>query len=183
MKAGRVPSHPVCLHVRHPRLPQIYQERFSRCLDLYLCPREPKLKTNPKLQPRDLLPELPKPRDLQPFPTQVSLNYVGHKGSVTCVSSHPDGRVIASGGVDRSVRVWEVATGRCLRLFELEDSVSDLEFSPTPAHTLLLAGSGESVLIINHKIGNSRFFHYSIDLTFPLLVEIIQSCPEFLFYV
>ena len=139
-----------------PLYPQIYQERFSRCLDLYLCPREPKLKLNPKLDPRDILPQLPKPKDLQPFPTQVAFSYIGHKGCVRCLSAHPMGRLIASGGDDSSVRVWEVSTGRCLKLIQLQDTVRSIEFFPTSAHALLLVASGESLLVINYRLGNSQ---------------------------
>ena len=43
------------------------RERFERCLDLYLAPRQRKMRLT--IQPEDLVPNLPKPQDLQPFPT------------------------------------------------------------------------------------------------------------------
>ena len=43
--------------------------RFTRCLDLYLCPRSLKMRMN--VDPASLLPQLPNPKDLRPFPTQV----------------------------------------------------------------------------------------------------------------
>ena len=43
--------------------------RFTRCLDLYLCPRALKMRMN--VDPQSLLPQLPNPKDLRPFPTQV----------------------------------------------------------------------------------------------------------------
>ena len=42
-------------------------ERFERCLDLYLAPRQRKMKMN--VRKEDLIPKLPSPKDLQPFPT------------------------------------------------------------------------------------------------------------------
>lgn len=51
-------------------------ERFERCLDLYLCPRVVKQRLN--VDPKSLLPQLPKPRELQPFPTQELMAFVGH---------------------------------------------------------------------------------------------------------
>lgn len=47
------------------------KERFERCLDLYLCPRQRKMKVN--VDPEDLIPTIPRPRDLQPFPTVQSI--------------------------------------------------------------------------------------------------------------
>ena len=34
--------------------------------------------------PQQLLPKLPKPKDLQPFPTQLTLQFLGHSGKVRC---------------------------------------------------------------------------------------------------
>ena len=42
------------------------KERFDRCLDLYLCPRVRTLRYN--MPSEDLIPSLPNPRDLEPFP-------------------------------------------------------------------------------------------------------------------
>lgn len=48
------------------------QERFDRCLDLYLCPRQRKMRV--QLDDESvLLPKLPRPRDLQPFPTTLAI--------------------------------------------------------------------------------------------------------------
>ena len=56
------------------------KERFERCLDLYLCPRSKKKRIN--VDPQSLLPKLPKPQDLQPFPTTLLLRYTGHTARV-----------------------------------------------------------------------------------------------------
>jgi BOP1NT (NUC169) domain len=41
-----------------PAYQPFIRERFERCLDLYLCPRTTKLRRN--VDPKDLLPDLPK---------------------------------------------------------------------------------------------------------------------------
>lgn len=56
------------------------QERFERCLDLYLCPRVRRKRMH--IDPQSLVPKLPKPRDLQPFPTTLCQRYLGHTGKV-----------------------------------------------------------------------------------------------------
>lgn len=57
------------------------KERFERCLDLYLCPRSKKKRIN--VDPQSLIPKLPKPQDLQPFPTTLLLRYTGHTARVS----------------------------------------------------------------------------------------------------
>lgn len=42
----------------------------------------------------------------------------GHEGPVTCVAYSPDGRHLASGGVDQAVRLWTGAGGSLLHTLE-----------------------------------------------------------------
>ena len=64
-----------------PMYSSFIKERFERCLDLYLCPRSKKKRIN--VDPQSLVPKLPKPQDLQPFPTTLLLRYTGHSARVS----------------------------------------------------------------------------------------------------
>jgi ribosome biogenesis protein ERB1 len=58
--------------LRHvPMYADFIKERFNRCLDLYLCPRAIKRKL--QVDPDTLLPKLPDPKDLRPFPTTIAV--------------------------------------------------------------------------------------------------------------
>lgn len=70
-----------------PMYSDFIKERFERCLDLYLCPRGKKTRIN--VDPQSLVPKLPKPQDLQPFPTTLLLRYTGHKGRVRLSDETP----------------------------------------------------------------------------------------------
>ena len=70
---------------RVPAYEGFIKERFERCLDLYLCPRALKKRAFVK-DPQTLLPKLPKPQELQPFPTTLLIRFLGHTGPV-CINS------------------------------------------------------------------------------------------------
>lgn len=49
------------------------------------------------VNPEDLIPQLPKPKDLHPFPAQCAIVYTGHTAPVRSVSMGPLGQFFASG--------------------------------------------------------------------------------------
>lgn len=55
----------------------------------------------------------------------------GHTGSVDSVVFSPDGKTLASGGNDSTIKLWDVATGRELRTFAgHSENVFTVSFSP-----------------------------------------------------
>lgn len=74
-----------------PFYERFYRERFERCMDLYLAPRQIKMKLNVEM--KTLLPDLPNPQDLQPFPTtlgfvgSVSTSFLYHRISSICAGT------------------------------------------------------------------------------------------------
>ncbi|KAM3596728.1 uncharacterized protein V6R79_019460 [Siganus canaliculatus] len=138
-------SFPGLRHV--PAFPRFIHERFERCLDLYLCPRQRKMRVN--VDPEDLIPKLPKPKDLQPFPTTQSLVYQGHSGLVRSISVSPSGQWLASGSDDGSVRFWEVKSSRCLKTVQVGGAVKSVSWNPNPSVCLLAAALDSVVLILS----------------------------------
>ncbi|RKO87314.1 WD40-repeat-containing domain protein [Blyttiomyces helicus] len=137
-----------------PGYGRFIQERFDRCLDLYLCPRTIKKKIN--IDPESLIPKLPSPKDLMPFPTTLSITYKGHSGRVRSVSVDPTGQWLASCSDDQSVRVWEVATGRCLKSWNAEDSVLSVMWNPNKTVSLLAVAAQTRVLLINPEVASAE---------------------------
>lgn len=64
-----------------PAYERFIKDQFERCLDLYLCPRG-RRKRPVVSDPQTLIPKMPKPQDLQPFPTTLLLQFLGHKAAV-----------------------------------------------------------------------------------------------------
>lgn len=135
-----------------PAYPRFIKERFLRCLDLYLCPRAIKMKLN--IEPESLVPKLPSPRDLQPFPTVLAIEYKGHTDMVRTISTDKNGQYLLSGSDDCTIKIWEVNTGRCLKTIKTDSIVRCVEWCPNSALSLILVATGNEVLLINPAVGD-----------------------------
>ncbi len=168
--------------------------------------------------PQQLLPKLPKPKDLQPFPSQLTLRFLGHEAKVRCahppkhpppplrglvrqqcapflscvhhddkdscpgskfarisLNSHPhagairstDGSIhwpgiwqvtsvapdhtgqwLASSSADGTVRLWEVGSGRCVRVWQLGAPVGCVAWCPNPALRILSAVADKTAVLV-----------------------------------
>lgn len=164
-----------------PAYERFIKERFERCLDLYLCPRA-RVNRMDVSDPASLIPKLPKPKDLQPFPAILSVRYVGHTSKVTSLSVHPSGQWLATGSKDGTVKVWEVKTGRCIETFQFgsteEQGNSDgraggklaihrVAWCPKRELGLVAVAMGKRVLLVPVKLS---------DASYEETVGIFQAC-------
>lgn len=72
-----------------------------------------------------LMPELPSPNDLKPFPTQVSIDFAFHTTCVRALSVSPCGKFLASGDIDHNLVIWNTSTSKIIRKYKLQNAVID----------------------------------------------------------
>lgn len=143
-----IPKKIDCLR-KVPLYENLVREHFERCLDLYMCPRMTKKRVDIQ-DPNILLPELPSPNDLKPFPMKVSIEFSFHKTCVRSISVSPCGRFLASGDEDHNLVVWDIKTSRILRKYKLEYKVIDcVEWCPNKNNCLISATNEELVYIFS----------------------------------
>jgi len=67
----------------------------------------------------------------QQMVTDALLDLRGHAGLVVSLTNSPDGRYVASGGQDSTIKIWETKSGALVRSWKAHsDVVSALAFSP-----------------------------------------------------
>ena len=171
--------HDVMRHVG--AYPKLVEERFERCLDLYLCPRGLKRKLN--IDPESLVPKLPDPSDLKPFPNALCRTFStdDNAPAITGVGVSPDGQFVATADDSGLLIVWETLTARRLsdrRLFTpgRTDACSDLAWNPNPSHHVLAAACVDRVVFASSGTARGD----DKDITAALLTVSSQTdSPDF----
>ncbi|KAF7355143.1 Ribosome biogenesis protein ERB1 [Mycena sanguinolenta] len=125
-----------------PAYDRFIKERFNRQLDLYLAPRIQRVKLN--IDPSTLIPKLPSPQSLKPFPNYKSLKFT-HSGSARCLSISPDGAWVISGDEDGVVCLWEVNVGREVKRWKFAGKIGALEWCPRLDVSYFVVGIEEAL--------------------------------------
>ncbi|MGH7255934.1 MAG: WD40 repeat domain-containing protein, partial [Nitrospirales bacterium] len=103
--------------------------------------------------------------------TREVRTFRGHSHGVWAVAYSPDGQTLASGGVDRHLRIWDIETGRLLR--SLRGHTLDIRaLLYTPDGQTLISGSNDrTIRMWNAKTGEptkllfTRYDHNVVSLS------------------
>lgn len=111
-----------------PGYKEFIKERFSRQLDLYLAPRVQRKKLN--IDPNSLIPQLPSPSSLKPFPCYRA-NRLSHGDKrVRAVSVSPDGLWVVSADESGRVSLWETLVGRPVKTWQFKSKIGAVDWCP-----------------------------------------------------
>lgn len=62
--------------------------------------------------------------------------YNGHQGAIWTVDVSPNTVLLATGSADNTVRLWNVKTGECVKVWDFPTAVKRVEFSPDGSRLL-----------------------------------------------
>jgi WD40 repeat protein len=71
---------------------------------------------------------------------------LGHRFKVSCVQFTPDGKLLASGSNDKTVILWELATGQLKQQHTFDNAVEDLAVSPDGKFVAVVTMDGSVTL-------------------------------------
>ncbi|MEM7314692.1 MAG: hypothetical protein AAF497_16220, partial [Planctomycetota bacterium] len=91
---------------------------------------------------------------------ELKFELVGHTNNrIESVTFSPDGRRLASGGFDGSVRIWDATTGKHIRTFDNHDAetgrISGLQFHPN-SRLIISAQCNGDIRIWDTETGEER---------------------------
>ena len=112
---------------RIPRYDNLIEEELERCCDLFLSARTIRKKLD--LKENDILPDLPKPEELRPFPTKECMIYKGHESSIRDICCDPNGNVLISADNGNLVFFWDIMTGKIITKFDLKEKVRSIKIN------------------------------------------------------
>mmetsp|Transcript_10241 Transcript_10241/g.30814 ORF Transcript_10241/g.30814 Transcript_10241/m.30814 type:complete len:354 (-) Transcript_10241:215-1276(-) len=73
---------------------------------------------------------------------EVLHKFRAHKEGVASLAVHPSGRVMASSGRDRGLRLWDLMRGTCAASLDVEEAAEELEWSPDGSRIAALSPRG-----------------------------------------
>ena len=110
-----------------PRYEKLIEEELERCCDLFLSSRTIKKKLD--LKENDILPDLPKPEELKPFPSKEIMLYKGHESSIKDICIDPSGNVLISADNGNLIFFWDVLTGKIITKIDLKEKIKSIKYN------------------------------------------------------
>ncbi|KAJ9487650.1 Eukaryotic translation initiation factor 3 subunit I [Penicillium thymicola] len=101
--------------------------------------------------------------------------YNGHQGAVWTVDVSPNTILLATGSADNTVRLWNIKTGECVKVWEFSTAVKRVAFSPDGSRLLAVTekrmGFNGTIAILDINYGENL----SAQATEPTLTIVCEE--------
>jgi ribosome biogenesis protein ERB1 len=84
----------------------------------------------------------------------VLKTYKGHKSVVYSISVDPSGEWLVSASNDKTVKCWEVSTGRCMNTWKFDSKVTYCQWIPAYNMSLIAISVDQTLIIVNPRVGD-----------------------------
>jgi len=111
-----------------PVYSSLIRENFERLCDLFMSARYIRKKKD--IKEEDLIPQLPKPEELKPFPTTESVYFRGHESSIRSLCVDPQGKYLISADSAGYVMFWDIETTKIVKRINVSDDILHVVFNP-----------------------------------------------------
>ena len=154
-----------------PRYDNLIEEELERCCDLFLSARMIKKKTN--IKESDILPDLPNPEELKPFPSRETILFKGHESSIRSIVCDINPNFLISADNGNFVHFWDISTAKIVTRIDLKEKIKTIAVNE---YMKLVAVCCEShVFFILPRYLNKKAKHQMVDLIqnkiYPLIRE------------
>ncbi|KAI3379531.1 hypothetical protein SNEBB_005742 [Seison nebaliae] len=133
-----------------PSYSRFVKDRYERCLDLCLSIRKEVFRPDVKCS-KELLPQLPHPTELRPFPTTLHLKF-NCENSVCSFDIHPDGEWMISGNTSNEISFWQILTSRKLWFFQLPAGRTIQHVAFNPIYNSFVVVQDENIHFFNLQL-------------------------------
>lgn len=86
--------------------------------------------------------------------------YNGHQGAIWTVDVSPNTVLLATGAADNTVRLWNVKTGECVKVWEFSTAVKRVEFNPDGTKLLAVTekrmGFLGTIVVLDIRYGDGQ---------------------------
>lgn len=112
---------------RVSRYEKLVEEQYERLLDIFQSARVIKKKQD--ISEKDILPEVPDPKDLKPFPTKDNIIHKSHGTSINTLCVESSGDYVFSGDIGGFVYFSDIMTSKVLLEVNIDDKIKSIQYN------------------------------------------------------
>jgi len=110
-----------------PKYDKLITDQYERLNDIFQSVRLIRKKND--LKEEDILPKLPKPEELKPFPSKDNVYFKGHDNSILSLNIDDTGDYLFSGDTAGFVHIYDSRTTKLVHKVHINDNIKSIEFN------------------------------------------------------
>lgn len=151
-----------------PKYEKLINDQYDRCVDIFQSARVIKKKQD--LKEEDILPKLPKPEELKPYPSKDNIIFKGHSNVIKALCVDDSGDYLFSGDSAGFFIIFDTLTTKILFQTHLNDNILSIHYNKILKLVNVLCEGG--IYFIRTSFLDKRI---SNDVLYTNIITNIQS--------